>query len=67
MPDGPSGDNSDLESAMPPLYNPFDDAAEDETSGDRAMDPLWLCSECMCPDWRVVTGGYRCARCGSKH
>lgn len=63
--DGPSGEHSEDESAMPSLHNPFDDETTgDDASGNRISEPLWLCSECMSPDWRIMPGGYRCGRCG---
>ena len=58
-----SNAEDDSDSDMPSLYNPFAD--EDEASGHRISDPLWLCDQCMCPDWRLMLGGYRCARCGN--
>ena len=54
-------DGSDDE--MPDLYNPF----EDETGDDASDEPLWLCRQCNSPSWRLMTGWYRCGRCGSEN
>jgi len=55
--------DADDEDAMPELYNPFEDETGDEAPGES----LWLCRDCNSPDWRVMTGWYRCGSCGSQN